>query len=171
MEVVIKAQPIILYVCIALVVVAGLAVLLKKGSVPARIATMAIVVVACGAILFFFYRDKSLVVDDQGMRGSLYGKVAIAWQDVRAARVVDNLSHTPWAPRFKTNGIDFGAYRVGWFRLDNGSMGYVLTDNGDRALVMETAERTYVLGPRELDALVGAVARHVRVENGMEVRQ
>jgi hypothetical protein len=167
-EIVVKAQPIILYFCIALVVVVGLAVLLKKGSVPRRVAVMAIVVAACGAILFFLYRDKRIVVDDQGITGSLYGKISVTWQEVRAARVVGNLSATPWAPRFKTNGVDIGPYRMGWFKLANGSTGYVLTDNGDRALVMETAGVTYVLGPRELDALAAAVAAHVHIGKGTE---
>jgi hypothetical protein len=171
MDIVMKAPPILLYICAALIVVTLLSVLLKKGAPGGRIAAMAIVVMVCGALLFFFYRDRHFIVDDQGIRGDAYGKISVPWADVRSAFLVDALSTTAYAIRMKTNGLDAGPYRMGWFRLANGQKAYVVTESGDRALVIETADVTYVFGMKQTDALAAAVAAHVTVAEGMGVKQ
>jgi hypothetical protein len=166
MDIVFKAPTLLLYVCIGVFVVALLSVLLKKGETWKRILTMGIVVVVCGAILLFFYRDKHLVVDEAGMHGNPYGQVSLEWGAVTKAVLVEDLGSSPYALRMRTNGVAVGSYRMGWFSLANGQKGFVFAEIPARALVLETSGLTYVLAPKQLDEMVAIAETHVTVTKG-----
>jgi hypothetical protein len=163
MDFVFKPPVLMLVVFVAVGLVAALAVFLKKMPRGRKIAGMAAAVVVCGALVFF-YRTTHLVVDDQGIRADTYGRQAIAWTSIQRAFVVPDLGSSPYAPARRTNGSAFGDVRKGWYRLANGAAAFVTTEIPDRALVIETAGMIYVFGPREFDAFLAAVGRHVTVE-------
>jgi drug/metabolite transporter (DMT)-like permease len=66
MEIVITPSPLILIVALAALLVGVSSILLKRWARWRKILGAAILVVACGAVLFFFYRERHLVVGQGG---------------------------------------------------------------------------------------------------------
>ena len=163
MDIAFEPPVVMLLVIVGILVVAVIAVLLKRMQPWKRILTIGLAVVVCGALTFFLYRTSHLIVDDQGIRTDTYGSQSIAWTEVRAVTVVADLKSSPYALTMRTNGAAVGDYHAGWFRMANGQTAFVTTELPDRAIVIEGDGRTFVFGPKEFDAFVAAVAKHVSV--------
>jgi hypothetical protein len=148
----------------AVVIVAVLSVLLKKGAMWRKIAGIVISVAVCGTLMFFLYRTTHLFVDEQGIRATTYGKVSIPWQSVKKATIVESLSVSPYALARRTNGVAIGDFRAGWFSLADSRSAFVTVQGTDRALVLEAEGRLYVFGVKDMDAFLQQVSRHVTVQ-------
>jgi hypothetical protein len=158
------SPPTYAYAIIAvIVVVAALAIFLKKMAGVTRIISLVLVVVAGGALAFFLLRTTHIVVDAQGIRTDTYGRQSLPWDSVKEAVVVSDLSASAYALRVRTGGTSLGDFRAGWFRLADGRKAFVTTELRDRALVIETDGMTWVFGPRDFDAFVAQVRRYVPV--------
>jgi hypothetical protein len=147
----------------ALFVVSVLAALLKRMAPWKKIATIVFTAVVCGGLAFFFSRTTHLVIDDEGIRTDTYGRISIPWSAVEKAALVDDLGASSYALKARTNGVALGDYRAGWFTLSDGRTAFVTMETGNRALVIEADGKPYVFGPREADAFLEAVSRHVTV--------
>jgi len=147
----------------AVVLVAALAVLLKKMSMVRKVLGLGITVVVCGLLTFFLYRTTHLVADDAGLRMDTYGRQQLAWTEVTSARLVENLAASPWAPKVRTGGTSIGDFQSGWFKLANGLTGFLVVEQRGEALVIEGAGKVFVLAPKGIEELAAVVARHVTV--------
>jgi len=64
----------------------------------------------------------------------------------------------------KEQCMAYFGYRNGVFKTASGKNAIVVA-RGDRVLCLETPERWYLLGPKDLDGLVAAVGEHIKVKN------
>lgn len=79
---------------------------------------------------------------------------------------VCSLKGEPAFAGLKSEGsMAFFGYRSGMFRTAAGRDVVVVT-RGDRVLCLETAERYFLLGPKDLDGLIAAVGAVVPVRQG-----
>jgi hypothetical protein len=163
-DIVFKAPTYLLLLFGGVVLVAVVSALLKKWEPWKKIVTVVVAVVVCGVLLFVFYRDKHLVVDDQGIHADVYGNMSIPWSAVQKAVEINGLAASPHAVKIRTNGVSAGNYRVGWFKLADGSTAFVTLEVADRALLIESNGTTYLFGPQQMDAFVSEVGKHVTVQ-------
>jgi hypothetical protein len=161
MDIAFKPSILLPIIFAAVVIVAVLSVLLKKGAMWRKITGIAISVAVCGTLMFFLYRTTHLFVDEQGIRATTYGKVSIPWQSVKKAVLLESLSASPYNPVRRTNGVAMGDFRAGWFSLGDGRTAFVTVQGTDRALVLETEGKLYVFGVGDMDAFLQEVSRHV----------
>ena len=85
--------------------------------------------------------------------------VTLVWGDVTNAYLEPNLQASPFRPTLRTRGVAIGDYRSGRFVLSNGNPARVLAERADQAVIIVTAELTYVFAPDDIDPLVDAVNR------------
>jgi hypothetical protein len=136
--------------------------LLRKQVTPVRrIVSIAIVIVACGAILLVTYRPRHLVVDGQGIRFGTAANQSVEWSRISSARLVADLDSSPWALASRTAGTAIGEYRSGWFRLKNGASAYVVVEANGAAVIVEGDGKTFVYAPKDVAAFADEVAKHV----------
>lgn len=151
---------VILFLAIGIVAVSVVSVVLKKGSRSRKVIALAIVVAVAGVLLLAFYRPTTLTVDSDGVRTNGLRGVALTWADVEHAYFETNLRTSEYRPTVRTNGAAIGDFRTGRFLLSNGESAQVLMERSDQAVVLVTAERTYLFAPSRIDLLVDAINRY-----------
>jgi hypothetical protein len=147
-----------------IVLVAVLASLLKKSSPARRITGIIVPVVVAAGLMIFLYRTTHLVADDTGIHTDTYGKQAVAWSQVTAARVVPDLAGSPYALTMRVGGTAIKENKSGWFKMASGATAFAVVEQSGKALVVEGDGKTFVLAPKAFDEFVAAVAKHVTVE-------
>ena len=85
MEVIFPAPKFLLWIVIGIFVIAVPAVFLKKGNLPIKIGVTGLITISCGLLLFFFYRETKLVVNEQGLYSNNYGEFRIQWEEIDKA--------------------------------------------------------------------------------------
>jgi hypothetical protein len=164
MTIVFKAPLLILLIALAVFVVLVLSGLLRRDAPWKKILTLVLAFLISGGLILWQYHDTHLVVDAQGIHADSMRKVDVPWSAVTKAQVIAPIASSPFGPKNKTWGMSIGGRKKGLFRLNNGSSGFVLTENPDEALVIQTDTTTYVFGPPDhFDAFIDAVAEHVTV--------
>jgi hypothetical protein len=164
MDVLIRPPSFLLLILAGVVGIALFSLLRRQVTAVRRAVSIAIVIVVCGAVLLVAYRPRHLVVDDQGVRIGTTANQSVAWSEVSAARLVSDLGSSPWAPATRTAGTSIGAFRSGWFRLNNGASAYILMEAGNAAVIVEGAGKTFVYAPKNLAAFADEVAKHVSLQ-------
>ncbi len=104
--------------------------------------------------------DGSLLVD-----APPFLKASQPLDGVTRAFVCSLKDEAAFADLKSEGSMAFFGYRSGMFRTASGRDAVVVT-RGDRVLCLETAERYFLLGPKDLDGLVAAVGAVVPVRQG-----
>jgi hypothetical protein len=164
LDIVFKAPLFLLYVIAAVLVVGLTSVLLKRSPVQRKILGSVALLVACGAFLIIFYRDRHLVLDEQGIHANLYGRHEIPWSSIKRAVDIEHLPGSPYAPVRRTSGTAIGNYRTGWFTLAGGGSAFLVMQEADRALLIEDGTTRYLIGVKDMDGLLREVGKHVSIE-------
>ncbi len=159
-EFMISPPAVILYVAGAVLVVAVAGIAATKGSFARKGIRMGIVVLLLAAVLSYFYRPVTITVDEDGLAISGVGGAELGWEQVTSAVYVPDLRTSPYRPTVRTRGFALGEYRSGRFLLSTGEAARVIMEQSRHAVVVRTAERVYVLGPRNAERLAAAVDRH-----------
>jgi len=158
-EIVFRPPNVIILVAIGVVVVGLISVFLKKGEVSRKIMSLVIVVAVAGGLLLALYRSTTLTVDEDGLRTSGLSGMDLSWEEVEHAYLETNLGFSEYRPTVRTRGTAIGDYRSGRFLLSNGDSARVLMERADQAVVLVTAELTYLFAPSEIDVLADAISR------------
>jgi len=159
----------LLIVSAVLVVAAILSLLLSRRN-PARKAIGLVIVVALVGIMLLRYRTAELTVNDAGISADTYATPRIEWAQVNAARYIDDLSASRYAPRpnFRTSLrlIGYARARYGWFDTAGDEEALFAVQRVDNAaVVIATDDTTYVFSPSDPAGLAQAIAAHITVTN------
>jgi len=166
MELLFPAPMLLLWIILAVYIIAGLGLLFKKNKLIIKIIAFVFITVVCGLILFFFYRDSRLVIDEQGTKfDDFFGGFYLSWEEVESAAFIDNLNQSEYKPVLKTWGFSFGDIAFGWFSLKNGKSAQVVLQTRKKCLVINTIEKTYLFAPIDFDEFIGSVIDYIKVEN------
>jgi Bacterial PH domain len=156
----------LLIIPLVLVVVGLLGAVLMRSRGPGRRAIRLIIALVLAVVLLLRYHSNEVTVDDAGIVADTSGKPQIQWSRVQSARSVADLSASSWMPRpslksaFRIFG--YASARYGWFDLDNGKQAlFAVQSLRQPAVVIETADATYVISPNDAEAFVMAVAQHI----------
>ena len=90
----------------------------------------------------FLSKQMTFNVTSEGLTvsGWPYGRtLSLDKLDVDGAAVV-SLKGTPYAPRFRSNGVGLPGYKLGWFRLENGERGLLFVTEPERVVYLPTLE-------------------------------
>jgi hypothetical protein len=87
-----------------------------------------------------------------------YARVTAAPAEILGAFVVDWRDERSFRPKWRTGGVAFGGYRVGRFKLENGSPAVIMA-SGTKVLVIELEDKYLLLAPDDFDGLVAEVNR------------
>lgn len=159
-QVVFHPPNVILFLAIGIVAVSAISVFLKKGSWSRKIIALVIVVAVAGGLLLVLYRPTTLTVDADGVRTDGLRGISLTWDQVEHAYFETDLRNSEYRPSVRTNGAAIGDFRTGRFLLSNGDSAQVLMERADQAVVLVTAERTYLFAPKQIDLLVEAINRY-----------
>ena len=157
-----------LLIVAAIFVVAAILVLVLSNRNPARKAIGLLIAVALAGVMLLRYRTAELTVDDVGITAGTYGKPSIQWADVEQAAYVANLAGSWYVPTPKLKSafrlLGYAKARYGWFDANGGrpALFAVQQYDGD-AVVVITADTTYVFGPSDTVGLAQAIAQFVPV--------
>lgn len=66
-----------------------------------------------------------------------------------------------YRPTAKLNGAGVGSYKVGWYKLKNGSKALVMT-NSPEVFLFESQGVYYLLAPDRLDEFASSVSKHLQ---------
>ena len=155
-EIIFRPPIAILLVAIGIIVI-GFSTLLSKREKGRKILGLVLTVVIGVSLAVFLYRPTTVTVDEAGVSTRGPTSIQLVWDEVRNAYLEANLPSSPYRPTVRTRGIALGDYRTGRFLLSNGDSGMVLMERADRAVVLVTDLRTYVLAPMDMDVLVDAI--------------
>lgn len=117
-----------------------------------RIGTAVLAVIVIGYVGLIAPKQNKVIVAPESLRISMppYSSRTLTKADVVDAFVVDWTVQTDYMPKTRVAGTAIGDFRVGSFTLRNGRMATLLTQ-GTRVVVVETADRLYLLGPIDVD--------------------
>ena len=118
---------------------------LKKGSSIRKITALVIVVVLLGVVDFIFYRPTIVSVDDRGISVKRFRGYNLSWSDVQTAKRIADLSASLGRPKARLVGASLGTYKVGKFRLENGSSARVVMEQDVEAILITTAEEQHLV--------------------------
>ncbi len=147
----------VLYVAGAVLLVAVASILLKRGQWVRKGIGLGIAVIVIAAVLFYVYRPVTIVVDEAGIEVDGAGGIELSWEEVDSAVFESALATSPFRPTVRTRGVAVGGYRTGVFLLSNGDRARVYMVQSDAAVIVRTAELTYVFAPDDVRALADAV--------------
>ena len=156
-EFVLSPPQAVLYILGAVFLVAVASIALKKGAPRQRIIALVVTVVTLGVVAFFIYRPTTIVVGDEGLEVRATGGVELSWDEVESAVYEPDLRTSPFRPTVRRRGIAVAEYRSGRFLLSNGDPARVYMVQSQSAVIVRTAELTYVFAPSNAEELADAV--------------
>ena len=163
-EFVINPPRIFLAVIGGVLLVVVLSMFLKRGDTGRKLAALAITVVVLAVVTFLFYRPAVLTVDDSGISVRRFRVSDVSWTEVRSAERIMDLSSSPYRPTNRVVGVGLGAYKVGTFRLRDGSTARVTMEQDREVLLVSAEQQLYLFAVNDQEQLVAAVARYIEVE-------
>jgi hypothetical protein len=137
---------------------------LKKGSSVQKIAALVIVLVVLGVVAFVFYRPTVVSIDEHGVSVKRFREQSILWSEVQTAEWIADLADSQFRPKARILGASLGLYKVGTFRLRDGSKARVVMEQDREALLIATVEQQHLFALEENEALIDAVAAHIEVK-------
>ena len=150
----------VIYLAVGVVVVGVLSVLLKKGNRARKVIGVSIVAAVAAVIVVVFYRPVLITVGPDGVSVASLSPVTIPWSGVVNAYYEPNLQASPFRPTVRTGGIAIGSFRSGRFLLSNGEAARVFMERSDAAVILRTADLTWLFAPRDVEGLARAVAEY-----------
>jgi hypothetical protein len=141
-----------------------LSMLLKKGDFKKKILSLIIILVAFAFVFIMFGRPSKLIVDDEGINSTSYGKIDFDWKDINRAVLVAAYQSSPYKPVLKLTGTAVKDFRAGTFKLSNGETAKLITQSAEDAAVFYTGDKIYLLAIDELDKLIDIASDYVQFE-------
>ena len=86
-----------------------------------------------------------------------FGRKTIAIDSAEIVGIIDWTEERDFEPTVRTNGASTGLYKVGWFRLRNGSKAFIMTARSE-VFVMKSEEIFYLISPDELQEFAGVIS-------------
>ncbi len=153
-----------MYIMMAVIIgVIILSMLLKKGDRNKKIITVVIVLAVFIFIYILFGRPAKIVIDEQGINSTAYGKIEFNWSDVKSAEYISNYQNSPYKPSLKLNGTALKYFRVGKFRLVNGDNVKLVTQKSDDALIFYTSDGIYLFAIDQLKEMIDIADNYIEV--------
>jgi hypothetical protein len=156
-EFVLSPPRVVLYVLVAVMLVAVASILLKKGPAAKKVIGLVVTVLALGVVAFFVYRPVTITVDEAGVVVTGTAAVGLDWAQVNSAVFEPDLANSGFRPTVRTRGVAVGAYRTGRFLLSNGQPARLFMEQQKAAVVLQTDELTYLLAPSNPEELAEAI--------------
>lgn len=140
------------------------ALLLRGKPLVHRVAPVVIVSAACALFYHFALRPMRFSWDRDGIRDATFGEERrIGWSDVRDVRLVRSFRGSEYRPVLRTDGTFYAGFSSGTWRLANGgSVRVFLEPTSVDALLVTTADSTYLYSPRSFEPFVDAVRAGTR---------
>ncbi|PIJ61562.1 PH domain-containing protein [Mesotoga sp. H07.pep.5.3] len=85
-----------------------------------------------------------------------FGRKTIAIDSAEIVGIIDWTEERNFEPTVRTNGASTGLYKVGWFRLRNGSKAFIMTARS-KAFVMKSEDIYYLISPDELQEFADVI--------------
>ncbi|MCB1223940.1 MAG: hypothetical protein KDK21_08420 [Mesotoga sp.] len=85
-----------------------------------------------------------------------FGRKTIAIDSAEIVGIIDWTEERDFEPTVRTNGASTGLYKVGWFRLRNGSKAFIMTARS-KAFVMKSEDIYYLISPDELQEFADVI--------------
>ena len=126
----------------------------RPGQTNQKLLSIVIMLVVFAVVYFMMGRPSEMLVDEDGIHSDAYGKINFSWSDVSEAEIIEDYTKTNWKPSIKINGVGMMNFKAGRYRLSNGSVARILTQQTDKAVVFITDEATYLIAVDEIDALI-----------------
>lgn len=159
-EFVLSPPQAILWVVAGIVLVAAASIALKKGDLAKKAIGFGITLVVAVGILFFVYRPVTITVDEEAIAVDGAGGLVLPWEAVESAVFETDLRSSPFRPTVRRAGVAIGGYRTGRFLLSNGEPARVFMVQDESAVVIRTAEQSFIFAPHDADAMAEAVDRY-----------
>lgn len=140
-----------------------LSMLLKKGDLPKKVISLVIMTAVFAFVFFMFGRPTKIVMDETGLNSRVYGTIEFEWTEITDAILIENYQQTEYKPALKINGSAVKDFRAGYFRLSNGEKAKLVTQSSDDALLIRTAEKTYLFAVDELDSMIAYLSRYIKI--------
>jgi len=86
-----------------------------------------------------------------------FGRKTIAIDSAEIVGIIDLTEERDFEPTVRTNGASAGLYKVGWFRLRNGSKAFIMTARPE-VFVMKSEETYYLISPDELQEFASVIS-------------
>ena len=137
-----------------ILVIALLSLIIKKGNWQRKITALIIVVVILAGFMFVTYRPISLLVDSTGLSFRKVRTTNLLWHEIEQALYIENLIGSEYKPQTRMAGTGIGSYKVGRFRLRDGSPAHLYMEQEESVLLIRTAERRYLFGPKDIEPFV-----------------
>ena len=163
MEIIIEPPITVLFILIGVVVVIIASMLLKKGDRRNKLVSLVVTVVVVAGIIFVVYRKGAIIVNETGLRTKTFGRIELAWNDVREAELLEDFNSTGYGIKSKLSGIGIGELKAGLFLLKDGSRARVVVQGSPDALLLSTDDGRFLLAPNELPALLEEVEKYIPV--------
>jgi hypothetical protein len=141
-----------------------LALLLRGKPVVHRILMFVVVAAACLGISWFALRPMRFAWDESGIRDATFGEERrMAWSEIRSVEVVRCYNRTDFRPIRRTSGTAYSGWRSGEFEVASGAtLRVFLEPEVADAVVLRTADSTYLYAPRSFESFLEVVKRHTR---------
>lgn len=121
------------------------------------------VTIPCLVVLGTAYKKRTFGWNDGGIQDHSFGNVDLRWSDIEEVRRVPDVWASEWGLALRTNGMAYGPYRAGQFRLRNGLSAHVfMMTSATEAIVLRTSKETFVYAPVPFDEFAATVARKLQ---------
>ncbi|MBN1411002.1 MAG: hypothetical protein JW969_09160 [Spirochaetales bacterium] len=160
MEIILPKNDWILWIFIGVAVIAVSAVLLKKGKPVMKVSIIAAVVIVSGILLFFFYKDSHIMINESGITADTYGEFSIKWRDIQKAYLVPDISESEYAPGMRVHGVAIGDLAIGRYTLKNGKTAMVTIEQKGECAVIVTGKDIYLFGVKKMDEFIEGFKRY-----------
>jgi len=109
-------------------------------------------------LVIIFPLSNNIRVDDNGviLNALPFGNKTLALNSAEIAGIIDWQESRDFEPTLKTNGASTGSYKVGWFKLRNGSKAFLMTARS-KVFVFKSEDIYYLISPDELEKFSQAV--------------
>ncbi len=112
---------------------------------------VALVLTILPIVLFSIYVDR----DSIAVRAPPFIHLHVRRDDVVFAMVLDLRYHPELKPTIRLYGIGLPSWRVGWYRLSNGSKAFIAINDLGQALVLKLKNDNYIiLSPKDFDRFI-----------------
>jgi len=129
---------------------------------PAAWALAALLAAVLGLIALILLSPAQIRVtrDEIRVRAHLLLSEAVSRGEVEEVRVVDLREEASLKPVVRLFGTSLGEWRVGWFKLSNGSKAF-MASLGEKVVALRRRDGTYlVLAPSDFEGFVEALAKY-----------
>ena len=121
------------------------------------------VTIPCLVVVATAYKRRTFAWSDAGIEDHAFGDVSLRWSDVEEVRRVPDVWASEWGPALRTDGMAYGVYRAGRFRLRNGASARVfMMTTAREAFVFRTRRGTYVYAPMPFEGFAAVVTTKLR---------